>query len=185
MPFPTDALLVALTSGLVGGASGGLGGVWLKSHFDLKQARLATVETRAGRQRDAYASLAVTARLALRNDKQLAILYARQGQLPDDSIIRSILARTDTLADELSQAAAVVELTGSEDARKHAAAVYDAAKSAAELYQARSHRLASGKWSGFVAAIGDVFDSAEARKRCEALADAIEAFIGAVRGEFS
>jgi hypothetical protein len=57
-----------------------LGAVWIKGHYDDRaQARQATetrATARADRRRQAYGDLVTTARLALRNFRQLAFAYS-------------------------------------------------------------------------------------------------------------
>jgi hypothetical protein len=182
MAFPTDALIVALFAG----TSSGLGVAWLNNLYENRRATRASTDARAGRQRDAYADLIVAARLALRNARQMRILYERTGgEIPDDPTIRSVLASADSVATDLNKATAIVALVGSDDARAHAKTVLDAAASAAGLYQERSRRLANAKGRDLAKARGEIFDAAEAAVRCQSLDDAIEAFVGAVRPELT
>lgn len=118
---------------------------------------------------------------ALRNARQLRVLYAWPGsEPPDDPAIPAVIAAADTLARDVSQAVAVVGLIGTSDARAHAQAIYNAAKAASELYHDRSLRLGTGGRK----AARQPFDATEADARLKAFRAAIDAFTEAVRPEF-
>ena len=125
-----------------------LGAVWIKGHYDDRaQARQATGSRAAARedqQRQAYGDLVTTARLALRNFRQLRTAYTADA--PDiaalSETLNQTLNQTTSLAADINKAAALAELVGSPDARKHARAIYDKAKACAGHFQSHEHTLA-------------------------------------------
>jgi hypothetical protein len=182
MAFPWDTLI---TAGFpVGGT---LGGVWLKGHqdtdLDRRQATQAAEAAQAQKQQAAYTDLVVTARQALRNRRQLRLAYA--ADTPDEPEVREAFSQSGRHADKLNRAAATVEIVDSAAARVAVKAVYDNAKEVSEFYQHRSLTLAVVERNvGIPRGTGVIgFDSAEAQRLCDALADAVDSFITAVRPE--
>jgi hypothetical protein len=172
--------------------AGSLGGIWLKGIFDDKaQARQAEQSRSAARedqQRQAYGELVATARLALRNFRQLRIAYTAGA--PDIQAVKDALSQTDSLAAEMNKATALAELVGSPGGRKHAREIYDKAKACADLFQGHDLTLAAapstiiGKLLGpaIPGGIGKAipFDAGKAKVLCDELAVAIDQFIDAV-----
>ena len=180
MSFPWDTLI---TAGFTVG--GTLGGAWLKgrqdSNREQRQAKQAAEAAQGQRQQTAYAELVVTARQALRNLRQLRLAHA--ADTPDEPEVREAFSQSGHLADELNKAVAVVEIVGTEQARAAAGAVYDSAKEVGDFYQARSLTMAAVERDiGLPRGRGLVsFDAEKARTLCDALSDAIDNFVAAVR----
>lgn len=182
---------IVWTTLITGGAtvSAALGAVWIKGHYDERaQARQAGQNRAAARedqQRQAYSELVVTARLALRNFRQLRVAY--MADAPDIPPVREALSETDSLAANMYRAAALAELVGSPAGRKHARAVHDKAKACADLFQSRELNLAAapntvaGKLLGpaIPGGISKVipFDEAKAKVLGDELSAAIDEFI--------
>ena len=170
--------------------SAALGAVWIKGHYDdraqARQAKQNRTTAREDQQRQAYGELVKTARLALRNFRQLTLAYA--ANTPDIPAVNEAFTQTASLAVDMNQAAALAELVGSPAGRKHARAIYDKAKACANLFQIRELLLAAmpntpvGKLfastlpEGFWKAIPLETRKAEAKK-AEALSDELEAAI--------
>lgn len=81
------------------------------------------------RRRDAYATLLVTARAVLRNFRTLRLAFAAGA--PDIAEVREAFGHANELAAEMSQAAAVAELLGTERPSEKA-------RTCADMYQERS-----------------------------------------------
>jgi hypothetical protein len=180
--FPWDNLISA-AAGVAGGLGGGLGSVWLKARYDGKQARQQRTDAQADAVQDSYAHLVVTARRAARNMRQTRIWYsAAPGALPDE-VLLPVMQRSDQLADELNQAVAVVQLTGTEKARIAAGKLIDAARDVSALFQERSQLIrdtdAKPAQRGRLAP----FDSDGADALIDAIQAATDEFITAVRTE--
>lgn len=180
--------------------TGSLGGIWLKGHYDdqtqARQAEQSRSAAREDQQRQAYGELVKTARLALRNFRQLTLAYA--ANTPDVPAVNEVFAQTASLTAEMNQAAALAELVGSPAGRKHARAIYDKAKACANLFQIRELLLAAlpntqaGKLlagalpEGFWKAMPLERRKAEAKKAetlCDGLETAIDQFIEAAGAE--
>lgn len=180
MAFSWDNLISA-AAGVVGGIGGGVGTTWLRGRYDDRRDRRATAATQADRRRDAYADLVKTARLALRNFRQLRLAYA--ASTPDTPEVTEAFTRAGGLAEDLNRAAAVAEILGSDNARTQARAVYDHAKACGDFYQTYSITLAEVQRNlGTKIPVAE-FDAGKAAKLCDDLADAIDAFAEAVRQE--
>jgi hypothetical protein len=122
-----------------------LGAVWIKSRYDDRAQARQAAGTRAAaqtdRRREAYAELVKTARLALRNFRQLGFAYA--ADTPDIPAVTEAFTQTASLAADMNQAAAVAELVGSPGGRQRARAIYDKARACAGLFQSRELILAA------------------------------------------
>jgi hypothetical protein len=118
-----------------------LGAVWIKGRYDdraqARQAMQSRTATRENQQRQAYGDLVKTARLALRNFRQLNLAYA--ANTPDIPAVQQAFSQAASLAADVNQAVAAAELVGSPSGRKHARAIYDKAKACTGLFQ--SHEL--------------------------------------------
>ena len=162
-----------------------LGAVWIKGHYDdrtqVRQAQESRSAARQDQQRQAYGDLVKTARLALRNFRQLLLAYATD--TPDIPAVKEAFNQTAALAADMNQAAAVAELVGSPSGRRHAKAIYDKARSCADLFQTREFILAAapnsipGRLYGNFIPGGIAktipFDADDARIRCDELEAAI------------
>ncbi len=183
MPFPWDNLITAVST-LAAGIGAGIGGAWLRGRSDGRRDDRAVEAARTDRQREAYAALVTTARVALRNFRQLGIAYGMDRTSDPDAA--KFLAETDAIATDLTHAIGTVELLGSSRARKYAKDVYDKAKACANPYQTRSASLAvAERLLGTRRPSRSLvpFDAATSSALCDALADAVESFIDAVRPE--
>jgi hypothetical protein len=183
MAFPWDILITGLST-----LAAGLGGAWIKGNSDLKRDKqttdLAAQSAREQHQRDAYASLVIAARQVLRNQRQLRIAYAaNESGTSGDAIVADAFISANQLGDDLNRAVVVTELLGSEAARTHAAAILKAARSTAEIFQARSLSLYSAEKSRTRSAGLPSFDDDEADARCDAFEAAIGMFLDVVRAE--
>jgi hypothetical protein len=178
--FPWDNLIAA-GAGLIGGLGGGLGSVALRARYDRSDAQQARQDSHVDAQRNLYARLVVTARLAARN---LRVLYSAEPGTHGDDLVLNVFQRTDILADELNQAVALVQLLGSEQARTQAELVITKAQDIGAVYQARSHLIMSLP-AGERARRLEKFDSAAMDDRIDELHAAINDFIAAVRPEFT
>lgn len=172
-----------------------LGAVWFKGHYDDRtQARQAEERRSAARQdqqRQAYGDLVKTARLALRNFRQLGLAYAVG--TPDTPAVTEAFTQAASLAADMNQAAAVAELVGSPGGRRHARVIYDKAKACADLFQGHELILAAlpntsvGKLFGAAlpGGIGKAipFDASRAGALCDELAAAIDEFIESANTE--
>jgi hypothetical protein len=180
--------------------TGSLGGVWITTrHDDKAQARQAMQNRGAARedqQRQAYGELVKTARLALRNFRQLGLAYA--ANTPGIPAVNEALSQAAGLAADMNQAAALAELVGSPGARKQARAIYDKAKACADLFQTRElilaalpnttlGRLLSPVASAVPGGIRNLvpFDAEKADALCSELATAIDQFIEAANAELN
>jgi hypothetical protein len=180
--FPWDNLISA-AAGVVGGLGGGLGSVWLKAQHDGKQARQERADAKADAVTDSYASLVVTARLAARNMRQARIWYsAAPGALLDAAML-PVMQRGDELAGELNQAAAVVQLTGTEKARIAAGKLIDAARDVSAVFQERSELIRDTEAKPAQRSRLAPFDSEGADALIDAVQAATDEFITAVRTE--
>lgn len=181
MAFPWDNLISAAA-----GVIGGLGGAGVTGHLALKREQAAAdnaaAAAKSDRQREAYATLLVTSRAALRNFRQLRIAY--WADTPDTPEVREAVEQAGALAAELSHATALVELLGSDGTRGSAREIYAKARVCANLYQARSIGLAMIK-GGPTNKTPAQFDVDRAQKLCDELDAAIETFADAARDEIS
>jgi hypothetical protein len=183
MAFPWDSLIAA-SAGVVGG----LGGAGITGYLANKREGAAADRTEdaaeAGRQREAYASVIVTSRAALRNFRQLRLAYAAGA--PDIPEVTEAITQASTLVVDMNQASAVAELLGSEEARRHARDIYEKAKACAYFYQARSMALAGlEKIRGKPHPAAALFDADEPARLCDDLDAAIDAFADTAREEIS
>jgi predicted GTPase len=180
--FPWDNLISA-AAGVVGGLGGGLGSVWLKARYDSKQARQQRTDAQADAVQDSYALLVVTARLAAANMRQMHTWYgAASGARPDEEML-PVMQRSDQLAHELSQAVAVVQLTGTEKARIAAGKLIDAARDVSALFQERSQLMQDTDAKPAQRARLAPFDSEAAGALIDAVQAATDEFITAARTE--
>jgi hypothetical protein len=172
-----------------------LGAVWIKGHYDdraeARQAEESRSAARQDQQRQAYGDLVKTARLALRNFRQLLLAY--MADTPDIPAVKEAFSQTAGLAADMNQAAAVAELVGSPGGRRHARAIYDKARDCANLFQARElflaaapNRIPGMRYGAFIPggiAKAIPFDADDAKVRCDELEAAIDQFIEAVNSE--
>ena len=172
--------------------SASLGAVWIKSHFDDRSQARQAAETRTAAQDDrrleAYGELVKTARLALRNFRQLVLAYA--ANTPEIPAVNEAFAQAASLAAGMNQAAALAELAAPPGLRKQVRTIYDKAKECADFFQFHELFLAAasdtpvGKLfagmypGGFQKAGGFNVKGAEAL--CDALEAAIDQFIDTV-----
>ena len=172
-----------------------LGTVWIKAHYDdraqARQAKQNRAAAREDQQRQAYGQLVKTARLSLRNFRQLNLAYA--AKTPDIPQVQEAFSQTASLAADMNQAAALAELVGSPSGRKYARAIYDKAKACAGLFQGHELYSAALADSPIGKTFGPIFpggmekwvpfDWAKAETLCEELATAIDEFIEAANAE--
>jgi hypothetical protein len=172
-----------------------LGAVWIKGHYDdrgqARQAMQARMAAQDDQCRQAYAELVKTARLALRNFRQLELAYA--ANTPDIPAVQEAFSQASSMAAAMNQAAALAELVGSPRGRQHARDIYDRARACADLFQIRELLLAAlpntavGKMFGglFPEGFGKAipFDAKKASALTDELATAIDQFIEAVHTE--
>jgi hypothetical protein len=134
------------------------------------------------RSRDAYATLLVTSRAALRNFRMLRLAFAAGA--PDVAEVREAFSHANELASAMSQAAAVAELLGSGRPREKARPIYEKARACADMYQEHSIGMA-----GLEKALGALppgrFDPDRAKQLCDVLAAAIEAFADSAHDELA
>lgn len=188
--FPWNTLI---TAGAPVVAS--LGTFWLTVRYaDRTQARQAA-ETRqtaqADRRRQAYGELVMTARLALRNFRQLSRAYAVG--TPDIPAVNNAMSQTDSLTASVYQAAALTEIIASPDSRLRARSIHDKTRDCADLFQGQElitaawPRTSAGKAFSFLPAEvtrnAIPFDTGKAKDRCDELAAAIDQFIETVNLE--
>jgi hypothetical protein len=125
--------------------SASLGAVWIKSHYDdraqARQAQQNRSIAREDQQRQAYGDLVKTARLELRNFRQLGLAYV--ADTPDIPAVNEAISQAASLAADMNQAAALVELVGSPGVRKQARAIDDKAGACAVYFQFRELFLAA------------------------------------------
>jgi hypothetical protein len=168
--------------------SAALGAVWIKGHYDdraqARQAEQNRATAREDQQRQAYGELVKTARLALRNFRQLHL--ASMVDRPDTPAVEEAFSQSASLAADLNQAAALAEMVGSAHGRQHARAVYDKARACADLFQRRELRLAAA-FRAVGRGVPDSslipFDEQKSNALCGELAAAIDQFIEAVNTE--
>jgi hypothetical protein len=177
MPFPWDNLITA-TSTLLAGFGGGAIGAWLHGRTERHRDERVAASAHADRQRDAYAALVTTARLALRNFRQLVFVF--ESGAPDTPAVSDAVNQTADLSEELNRTAAVTEMLSSPEGRRHAKTIYDRAKACGDLYQSQFLRLA-----GLHGRRREPFDSAQARVLCDELGSAIDAFIDVIRPDLN
>jgi hypothetical protein len=175
-----------------------LGAVLINAYYGNKaQARQATqnrIAARGDQQRQAYGELVRTARLALRNFRQLGLAYA--ANTPDIPAVNEAFSQSASLAADMNQTAALAELVGSPGARKQARAIYDKARTCADFFQNRElilaalpdttlGRLFSPVASAVPGGIANMvpFNAEKADALCGELATAIDQFIEAVNAE--
>lgn len=177
--------------------TGSLGGIWIKARYDnqaqARQAEQSRAAARIDQQRQAYGELVKTARLALRNFRQLNLAYA--AKTPDIPAVQEAFSQTASLAAEMNQAVAVAELVGSPEGRKHARAIYDKARTCADLFQSHELYSAAVADSPLGKAFAPIFpggmekwvsfNAAEAASVCDELAAAIDEFIEAANTELA
>jgi hypothetical protein len=169
-----------------------LGAVWIKGRYDdraqARQAEHNRSGAREDQQQQAYGELVMTARLALRNFRQLRLAY--MADTSDIPAVNEAFSQAASLAADMNRAAALAELVGSPGGRQHARAIYDKARACADVFQCHELILAAvpntitGKLigpalpEGFSKAIP--FDAARAKGLCDELEAAIDQFIEAV-----
>ena len=175
MSFPWDNLITA-TSVLVAGIGGGAAGAWLRGRSDQRRDDRAAETAHMDRQREAYAALVTTARLALRNFRQLKLAYV--AGTPDVPAVRDAFSQAASLSEDLNRVTVVAEMLGSAQARQCAKAIYDKAKACGDLYQAHELKLAGMRRGG-----SDSFDAGKADTLCGDLDQAVTAFIDVIRPE--
>ena len=180
--FPWDNLISA-AAGVAGGLGGGLGSVWLKARYDSKQARQQRTDTQADAVQDSYAHLVVTARLAAANMRQMHSWYGAAPSARPDQVMLPVMQRSDQLANELSQAVAVVQLTGTEKARIAAGKLIDAARDVSALLHERSQLMEDADAKPAQRARLAPFDSEGAGALIDAVQAATDEFITAARTE--
>jgi hypothetical protein len=177
--------------------SGSLGGVWIKGHYDdrtqARQAEQNRATAREDQQRQAYGDLVKTARLALRNFRQLLAVY--RADAPNIPAVDEAFSQTASLSADLNQAAALAELSGSPSGRQNARAIYDKARTCAEVFQGMALVHAAhpptdpvtGKLLGAVTPGGTgkarVFHNATVTALCDELEASIDQFIETVNAE--
>jgi len=127
-----SADIVVLIAGLGGSALavlGSLGGVWLKSRYDLQrdqsQATLSERAAQAQRRLDAYADLLVAAGEVLGAYRRLSDTLPSEY---DERLAREANQRMQQFAAQLHRASAVVALIGSDEGREQGKALYLAAR---------------------------------------------------------
>lgn len=180
MAFPWESLIAA-AAGVIGGIGGaGVTGYLANKREEAAADRLEDAAEEA-RRRDAYASLLIASRAALRNFRQLRLAYS--ADTPDVPEVTDVVAQSSTLASEMNQAAALAELVGSDDVRQRARAVYEKAKTCAEFYQERSIGLAGLDKVLGTRGLPHRFDAEQAERLCDDLATSIDAFADMARDE--
>ena len=161
--------------------SGSLGAVWIKTHYDeraqARQARETADQNAAGRQRDAYAGLLQTARFV--HGVALRLREEFEG-LPSDDIDH-LADRAEPLIHDLTQAVALVELIGSDDAPSQARAIYYAAMEVGRFYSQSARALTTARNKRGMQP--PEFDSYGVSVRLHALSAAMESFTKCVRPE--
>jgi hypothetical protein len=179
--------------------SAALGAVWIKGYYDdraqARQAEENRTIAREDQERQAYGELLKTARLALRNFRQLHVAYLADA--PNIPAVEEAFSQTASLAADMNQAAALAELVGSPSGRQHARAIYDKARACADMFQGYELFLAAvpftdpvtGKRLGPVYPGGTgkarVFDEAKVNALSAELEAAIDQFIEAVNTELN
>ena len=180
--FPWDNLISA-AAGVVGGLGGGLGSVWLKARYDSKQGRQQRTDAQADAVQDSYAHLVVTARVAARNMRQMRSWLGTAPSALLDGEMLPVMQRSDQLANELNQAAAVVQLTGTEKARIAAGKLIDAARDVGALFEERSQLMRDTDAKPGQRTRLAPFDSEGADALIDAVQAATDEFITAARTE--
>jgi hypothetical protein len=184
MAFPWDTLIAAAA-----GIIGALGGAGVNGHYYISRERRAAdradIADRETRRRDAYASLLVTARAALRNFQRIHLAYL--AETPDIPEVTEALGEAGAIMADLSRAAALAAMLGSTQMRQHSDAVYDAATACADLY--RRYAVASGwlkaeGYPDFLKFSGENWDNRGA-KLCDDLAATIQVFTDAAHREIN
>jgi hypothetical protein len=163
--------------------SGSLGAVWIKGHYDnlaqARQAEQAAADSAASRQRDAYAGLLQTARFV--HGVALRLREEFEGLPADD--IDHLADRAAPLVHDLTQAVALVELIGSDDARSQALAIYCAAMEVGRFFSECSRALVAARNNPGTPV--PEFDLPGASDRFHALSVAMESFAKCVRPELN
>ena len=165
---------------LITGAStlaGALGAVGLKGRFDFRDQQRQTRETAeaasADRRRESYTSLLVGARQLLANLEQMRNFYSSD---MNDPTVPALNARMDSRSDQVSLAAASVDLLGSDGVRAAERELADAAQ-VFTIFRV----VADGqKWS---LATPDGYDEQHIELAQRRLQAAIDAFADAARAE--
>ena len=161
--------------------SASLGAVWIKDHYDdraqARQAERTAAENATGRQRDAYAGLLQTARFV--HGVALRLREEFEGLPADD--IDHLADRAAPLVHDLTQAVALVELIGSDDARSQALAIYCAAMEVGRFFSQSARALAAARNNPGTPV--PEFDLPGASGRFHALSAAMESFAKCVRPE--
>jgi hypothetical protein len=161
--------------------SASLGAVWIKSHYDdraqARQAEQTAAENATGRQRDAYAGLLQTARFV--HGVALRLREEFEGLPADD--IDHLADRAAPLVHDLTQAVALVELIGSDDARSQALAIYCAAMEVGRFFSEAARALAAARNNPETPV--PEFDLSGASARFHDLSAAMESFAKCVRPE--
>jgi hypothetical protein len=161
--------------------SASLGAVWIKGHYDdraqARQAEQTATENATGRQRDAYAGLLQTARFV--HGVALRLREEFEGLPTDD--IDHLADRAAPLVHDLTQAVALVELIGSDEARSQALAVYYAAMEVGRFFSQSARALTTAR--NHPGTPVPEFDLPGASDRFHALSAAMESFAKCVRPE--
>lgn len=177
--------------------TGSLGAIWLKGLYDDRaqawQAEQSRSAAREDQQRQAYGELVKTARLALRNFRQLLLFY--ETDMLSIKAAEDAANQADGLAGDMSQADAIAELVGSPAGRQYARAVYDKARACFDFFLSREFLVAPAQNPGAGEVLGDapparteVATASQAGKSkalCDELAVAIDQFIEAVNAELA
>jgi hypothetical protein len=158
-----------------------LGAVWIKSSYDdraqARQAEQTAAESATGRQREAYAGLVQTARFV--HGVGLRIREEFEGLPADD--IDHIADLAAPLVHDLTQAVALVELTGSVNARSYALDIYDKAMVVGHSFAQRVRILAAAHNNSEM--LVPEFNKSAATAKLHALNKAIQSFADCVRPE--
>ena len=155
-----------------------LGTVWIKGLIDNRaqalQAEQASAAAMSDRQRDAYTGLLRTARYWQGAAEEIRQEF--KGLPPDHEIDRSRI-----LVQDLTQAAALVELVGTGTARTCAEVIYDKSMSVGHVYARHLRQLTSAKENPGTPV--PAFDTHAASEALRALEAAIQSFVNCVRVE--
>jgi len=179
--FPWNSFFIS-----IGPLAGALGGVWIRGRQDTdrEQGRAVRARQDAHRDRcgDAYAELVTTARLVLRNQKQLGIAFATRVDT-EHQTIQDVFARGSDLLDDLNRAVVIVAITGSAESRSRANAVFGAIRTCSDIITAHSAAVyARRTGTGSGATVSGTADLIESIATAEA---ALEEFLDAVRPELA
>ncbi len=172
--FPWTTLITV--AGTLGGA---LGGVGLKARYDSQdrrfQAQQRTAAASDDRRRESYASLLVSARELHANLQQMRVFYSSDMH---DPTVAALNKRMDSRSDQVSQAAASVDLLGSDHVRAAEIELADAAQ-VFTTFRLSAH---DDTWS---LDTPDGYDEVHIEAAERRLQSAISAFADAARAEVS